>query len=75
MKYVNKNTGDVIGSEVYSQLSTTAKSNFILVQEQTRSTVTKTHQVIETKSNSMSIGDGIAAAVALPIIAVWSLFE
>ena len=75
MKYVNKNTGDVISSNVYNQLSAQAMSNFIAIKESVIPSVIKTHQIIETKSDSMSIGDGIACAVILPIIAIWSMFD
>jgi len=75
MKYINKNTGDVIRLAVYSQLSLEARSNFIEIKEQSEPTVTKTHQVIETRSDSLSVGDGIAAVVVLPIALVWSIFD
>ena len=75
MKYVNKNTGDVVGTEVYSQLSTEARNNFVAIKEQPQATTTKTHQIVETRSDSMSVGDGIAAAVVLPIAIVLSIFD
>jgi|TARA_R110001606_G_C14979606_1_gene604241 hypothetical protein len=75
MKYVNKNTGDVVGTEVYSQLSNEAKNNFIIIKEQSNQHTTKTHQIIENRSDSMSLGDGIAATVLLPIAILSSIFD
>jgi hypothetical protein len=70
MKYINKNTGDSISESVYSQLSETARNNFIQVED----VVTKTHTVVETKSDSLSIGDAVAVVALSPIIIFKSIF-
>jgi hypothetical protein len=71
MKYINKNTGDTISKVVYNQLSTIAKNNFIPVSDESN----KTHQIIETRSENLSVGDGIAVAVALPLLFLNSFFD
>lgn len=70
MKYINKNTGDSISEAVYSQLNETAKDNFI----QSEDVVNKTHTVVETKSDNLSIGDAVAVVVLSPVILFKSLF-
>lgn len=70
MKYINKNTGDSISESVYFQLNETAKDNFI----QAENVVNKTHTVLETKSDNLSIGDAVAVVVLSPVILFKSLF-
>jgi len=70
MKYINKNTGDSISEAVYYQLNETAKDNFI----QSEDVVNKTHTVVETKSDNLSIGDAVAVVVLSPVILFKSLF-
>jgi chorismate mutase len=70
MKYINKNTGDSISEAVYSQLNETAKDNFIQAED----VVNKTHTVVETKSDNLSIGDAVAVVVLSPVILFKSLF-
>ena len=62
MKYVNKNTGDIIGVELYYQLSMEARNSFVAIQG-------------ESCQQGMSIGDGIATAVVLPVAIVASIFD
>lgn len=70
MKYINKNTGDAISEAVYSQLNETARSNFIQAED----VVNKTHTIVETKSDSLSIGDAVAVVALSPVILFKSLF-
>lgn len=72
MKYINKNTGDVITREVYVQLNDSAKNNFIQMDD-TVNTV-KTHTIVETKSDNLSVGDAIAVVALSPVIAFKALF-
>lgn len=72
MKYVNKNTGESISYETYAQLTELGKSNYVLDKS---SNTTINHQIIETKSNNLSVGDGIAVAVLAPIAIVASIFD
>ena len=71
MKYINRYTGVAIGVNIYSQLSKGAKTNFITIREQEK----PTHTIVETRSDSLSLGDGLAAAVVLPLVMVWSIFD
>jgi len=71
MKYINKNTGDLISQSVYLQLSEIAKSNFIQSSDVSNTT---THNITETKSDSLSIGDAIVGVALSPIIIFKSLF-
>ena len=71
MKYINKNTGDLISQSVYLQLSEIAKSNFIQSSDVSHTT---THNITETKSDSLSIGDAIVGVALSPIIIFKSLF-
>jgi len=70
MKYINKNTGDSISESVYSQLNETAKDNFIQAED----VVNKTHTVVETKSDNLSIGDAVGVVALSPVILFKSLF-
>jgi hypothetical protein len=70
MKYINKNTGDSISESVYFQLSETAQSNFIASED----SVVKTHTIVETTSNNLSVGDAIGLVVLSPVILFKSLF-
>lgn len=70
MKYINKNTGDSISEEVFNQLSDSAKDNFIQAED----TVIKSHQIIETKSENMSIGDAVGLVAITPLIIFKSIF-
>lgn len=72
MKYINKNTGESISQETYLQLEEFGKSNYILDKS---SNTTVNHQIIETKSDNLSVGDGIAVAVLAPIAIVASIFD
>ena len=70
MRYINRNTGDSISESVYNQLSREAKLNFICAEEK----VNKTHSIVETKSDNLSIGDAIAVTVLSPVILFKTLF-
>lgn len=70
MKYINKNTGDSITVDVYLQLNESAKQNFIKSED----VVNKTHSVVETKSDNLSVGDAIAVVALSPLIIIKSLF-
>ncbi len=71
MKYINKNTGDLISQSVYLQLSEMAKSNFIQSSDISHQT---TRNITETNSDSLSIGDAIVGIALSPIIIFKSLF-
>ena len=68
MKYINKNNGESICETTYNQLSPEGKHNFIL----DRGTNTT---IVETRSNNMSVGDGIAVEVLAPIAIIASIFD
>lgn len=70
MKYINKNTGDSITESVYYQLNDSAKANFIQIKEE----IVKTHQIIETKSDNLSVGDAVAVIALSPVFLFKSLF-
>lgn len=70
MRDINRNTGDSISESVYNQLSREAKLNFICAEEK----VNKTHSIVETKSDNLSIGDAIAVTVLSPVILFKTLF-
>lgn len=69
-KYINKETGENIPELVYNQLTVSAKDKYI--------SYTKDIAVVEhhhhEDGDHLSVGDGIACIVALPIIALFSLF-
>lgn len=72
MKYINKNTGDSISVETYNNLNPSAQTNFILdtsvPQPQT------THQIIETRSDNLSVGDAVALVAITPFVILKSIF-
>jgi hypothetical protein len=68
MKYINKNTGDYIWISLFS--IETAQSNFIASED----LVVKTHTIVETTSNNLSVGDAIGLVVLSPVILFKSLF-
>jgi hypothetical protein len=72
MKYINKNTGDSISVETYNNLNPSAQINFTLdvstPQPQT------THQIVETRSDSLSVGDAVALVALTPVLIFKSLF-
>lgn len=70
MNYINKNTGDQITESTYRNLNESAKINFIASEE----VITTTRQIIETKSDNMSIGDAVALVAVTPLIIFKSLF-
>ena len=71
MKYINKNTGDSISVETFRNLNPSAQSNFVLdVSSQTQTT----HQIIETKSDNLSVGDAIALVAITPLVIFKSIF-
>ena len=70
MKYINKNTGDLISKSIYNQLTDTVKLNFIISED----VVTKTHSIVETKNDSLSVGDSITLVALSPLLIIKSLF-
>ncbi len=72
MKYVNKNTGESISPSTYSQLNPSAQANFTLdvstPQAQT------THQIVEHRSDSLSVGDAVVTLAVLPLAILGDLF-
>ncbi len=70
MKYVNINTGESISLATYNQLNPSGQANFRL----DTSTPQPTHQIIEHRSDSMSVGDAVGLVVATPFIILNELF-
>jgi len=80
MKFVNKNSGDVISFDVYNQLDKTAQVNFIpMSASQPAHTSHTSHQTVRHEDNHTSIGDVVggvaAAAVIVPLAIVDSVFS
>jgi hypothetical protein len=72
MKYINKNTGDSISVATYNNLNPSAQINFTL--DVSTSQPQTTHQIIETKSDSLSVGDAVALVALTPLIILKSIF-
>lgn len=72
MKYVNINSGETIGVATYNSLTDRAKSNYVLDIETPQPQVT--HQIIETRSDNLSVGDAIVGVAVLPFAILGKLF-
>jgi hypothetical protein len=69
MKYINKNT-EILYLNQFIFTIETAQSNFIASED----LVVKTHTIVETTSNNLSVGDAIGLVVLSPVILFKSLF-
>ncbi len=72
MKYVNKSTGESISVATFNQLTPTAQSNFALDVSTPQPQVT--HQIVEHRSDSLSIGDAVVGVAVLPLVIFGELF-
>lgn len=70
MNYINRETGDSVSQSVYNQLTDLAKNKFIKSED----VVNKTHTIIETRSDNLSVGDAVAVVALSPIIILKSIF-
>jgi len=72
MKYVNKNSGESISVETYRQLNPSAQANFTLDVSSNQPQVT--HQIVEHRSDNLSIGDAVVGVAVLPFVILGELF-
>ena len=76
MKFINKNTGDIISADIYVQLSGMGRANYIKMESSQQSRqVQRTHHTHRTESDSLGVCDAAVAVVALPLVAVCALFD
>ncbi len=69
MKYVNINSGESISIETYKRLTPTAQANFTPDEDKPQ----VSHQIIEHRSNKMSMGDAVGLAIVTPLVILGEL--